>query len=136
MFLATVQGILAWCVPVYGLTSRKERVHRPLEEGGPFWQASFTAFTTVFLVVHLKLLLVSERPLQPLGAAALVVELLAYLPVAIGLGSPLAPSHELLGAPAAVVSSRPHLMALVLVPFAALAPEALCSWWDRRGSED
>jgi len=125
MVVATIQGVISWCVPVYGLTTHAERIDRPLENGGPFWQASFTAFTTIFFVVHLKLLLVSECPLHPIGAAALALELLAYLPVAAFLGSPLAPSHELVGAPYAVFTSWPHVAVLVLVPLAALAPEAI-----------
>lgn len=135
MLLATVQGTIAWCVPVYGLTTHHERVDRPLQEGGPFWQASFTAFTILFFVVHLKLILVAERPLQPVGIVAFVIELLLYLPVAMGLGSNLAPSHELVGAPRAILGSGPHLLVLVVAPLAAIAPEAVMSWYVRRYSD-
>jgi len=133
MFLATVQGILAWSVPVYGLTTRSER-WGDLPNGGPFWQASFTAFTINYLIVHLKLLLVSEKPLQGIGLLSFILELVGYAPIAIGLGSEMAPSHELLHAPTRVFTSWQHVACIVLVPLAALTPEAVeVAWsWSRR----
>jgi len=125
MVVATIHGILSWCVPVYWLTTEPERLERPLTEGGAFWQASFTAFSTVFMTVHLKLFMVAEKPLQWIGIVALVLELVLYLPIALGLGSGLAPSHELLGAPQKVFQSWRHVATIFVVPVLAVLPEIL-----------
>jgi len=123
MCAATFHGVLAWSVPVYGLTNQAERVERPLAEGGPFWQASFTAFTTLFLIIHLKLFVIVEKPLQLIGLVPLILELGLYFPVSIGLGSELAPSHELLDAPQTVFRSWRHLCVIILLPMFAVIPD-------------
>mmetsp|Transcript_80072 Transcript_80072/g.166544 ORF Transcript_80072/g.166544 Transcript_80072/m.166544 type:complete len:1134 (+) Transcript_80072:121-3522(+) len=125
MFTATVHGCLAWCIPVYSLTSREERVVRPLPPGGPFWQASFTAFTSIFLLVHLKLFLIAEKPVRPVGLIMMIVELAVYVPAAVGLGSSLAPSHELLGAPLAMLRSWHHLACIVAVLVSAFLADTI-----------
>lgn len=130
MCFATLHGILAWVVPVYLLTTQEER----MKQTHSFWQASFTAFTIIILIVHLKLFVVAVKPMRPIGVGIILVELVAYIPIVLGLssavGSKVAP--ELRNVPMEVFSSWPHLLCLTLVPMGALAADVLESFAEQR----
>eukprot|EP00931_Biecheleriopsis_adriatica_P065519 TRINITY_DN40033_c0_g1_i1.p1 TRINITY_DN40033_c0_g1~~TRINITY_DN40033_c0_g1_i1.p1 ORF type:complete len:1132 (+),score=166.07 TRINITY_DN40033_c0_g1_i1:42-3398(+) len=129
MVLACFHGVLAWSIPAFLLASAEDL----RRQSATFWMASFTAFSVIFIIVHLKLLLVAQYPMHLYTKLVYVLELLAYLAAAIVLGTSmgkkLAPEME--GIPLQVVKSPPHLACLILLPLAALLPDAVIEVYER-----
>jgi len=126
MWFASLHGILAWGVPVYVLASRED----VRDQTKKFWEASFTAFTVIFVTIHLKFLIVAEKPMQCLGIVVMVLEVLAYIPIAAFLGSPYAHSlspelSDPTSVPWKAVTSRVPWLCIVLVPLAAVLIDLL-----------
>jgi phospholipid-transporting ATPase len=124
MLCATLHGILAWVVPVYLLTTHEDR----LAQTHSFWQASYTAFTIMVIIVHLKLIIMAVKPMHNWAITAILLEMILYVPMSLFLGSSFGAKHlspELQNVPTEVVSSWPHLSCLVLVPLAAVAIDFL-----------
>jgi len=128
LLVGMVHGVIAWCVPVGILTHAWQRITQ--HDG--YWEASFAAFTTIFVLVHAKLAQVAERPMKAIGVAAVLVETLAYIPVVAFLVSPLSQhlGDNLFGVPQRVLTSwslkQPTpLLCILIVPCLALAAEAM-----------
>lgn len=124
MFFATLHGVLAFAVPMYWLTDKEGRV----TQSHSFWQASFTAFTLVIIIVHLKLFVVAVKPMNVIGVAAITLEMLVYIILSLILsstwiGAIVAP--DLQHVVFEVVSSKPHVSVLIFVPLVALAADVL-----------
>lgn len=117
MLFALWHGVLAWQVPFSLLFDSADY----MDQNRQFWTVSFTAFTIIVVVVHLRVLVVAEKPIRPLDLAFLVAELVGYVVVSLVMnffGKSFC--RELVGVPWAVISSPRHVVALVLVPMAAL----------------
>lgn len=127
MCLASFHGILAWALPVRVLASSLDD---RLEQTPDFWQASYAAFTIVFLVTHLKLLIATEQSKTGIGVGVVVLEMLVFVPITAFLGTPLAKAlSPELSTPYNVVwkvltTWRSGLL-ILLVPCAAVLPDLL-----------
>lgn len=125
MFFATWHGILAWAVPTYSLIDQQARVNQTHE----FWQASFVAFTSVIIIVHLKLFIVAVKPMSIFGVCIVVFEMLVYIPVVLFLassfGAKVAPEFQ--NVPMEAVASLPHLLQIIFVPIVAVSLDIFAS---------
>jgi len=126
MASAVLHGSLAWFVPMAMLPSGDDH----------FWNASFTAYTIIVIVIHLKLFVIAEKPMRPIGVAAIVLELVFYVVVGTALSSSPKISPELAagGVPGVVFTSWQNIRLFVFVPGIAVLPDVVDAWlWPIRG---
>ncbi|CAK0879266.1 unnamed protein product, partial [Prorocentrum cordatum] len=107
---ATFHGFVAWCAPMYVVSSSDDADLRT----DAFWKASLLAFTAVIFVVHLQLAFATRQTITRLGMLLTAIEVIGYVMMLFALGSPLGrkAEPELQGLPAKVFSSREHLLCL------------------------
>merc|ERR1719464_2368924 len=121
MLCASLHGIMSWMVPLMVLVTQQDAAHQTMS----FWAASLVAFTAIFLTIHLKFLIIAEKPMRWSASLVWFLEVLVYVPIVFFLGSPLArPFCKELSVPESVPWRVAHdieaWLCILLVPCAAV----------------
>jgi len=130
MILATLQGVLAWTLPMRLLTTHVQRT----EQHARYWEASFTAFTIVIIIVHLRLLILAKKHMRLLGVAVIALEVIAYVPTVAFLATQSgALGQNLFGVPQRILESMSldritPLLCVIVVPCLALLMDFLINF--------
>jgi len=120
MVSATWHGVIAWVVPIYALTSRADRQEQSMR----FWSASIVAYTIITAINYLKLLISDREHMTRAGIVTIVALFAAYFFVLLLLAT-LGLSEQLAsGALRDAVTSWRHVLCVLLVPCAAVVPDA------------
>jgi phospholipid-transporting ATPase len=133
MISASFHGIVCWVVPTFWLTTSDDRVHQT----HVFWQASFTAYTAIILVVHLKLVLMTRLSITFRGIVAVILEVCVFLSTALLLSLPVGDklSPELKGIPERVWASHHHMFCAVVIPLFVIMIDAIVILGHRKMAE-
>eukprot|EP00929_Paragymnodinium_shiwhaense_P057895 TRINITY_DN28999_c0_g1_i1.p1 TRINITY_DN28999_c0_g1~~TRINITY_DN28999_c0_g1_i1.p1 ORF type:complete len:1124 (-),score=243.24 TRINITY_DN28999_c0_g1_i1:240-3611(-) len=126
MAFAFVHGFFA-CLPWNMPELFREGAEKIKEGDHIFQMSSFTTFSVMVIIVHLKLIIIAEHPMHPFGVAALALEIAGYIVIAAVLSMPAlsAVADGFTGIPAMVLRSMPHVMMLIVIPIVALIPDCI-----------